>query len=51
MSRAVLYQCTQAEVTSSRSVRLARGPRAKGEPGCRHSVVSRPIVVSASALS
>jgi hypothetical protein len=30
MSRLLLYQCTQAEVISSRSVRVARGPRRNG---------------------
>ena len=51
MSRAVLYQCTQALVISSRSagdrIRQARN----GDPGPVHSVLYSPIVVSASALS
>ena len=50
MSRRVLYQWTQAEVMSSRSARVRIGPRRNGEPSRTHSVLYRPIVVSARAL-
>jgi hypothetical protein len=47
----VLYQCTHAEVTCSRSARVRIGPVRNGEPWRTHSVLYSPIVVSASALS
>ena len=51
ISRLVLYQCTHAEVMSSRSVRVHSGPLRNGEPARVHSIFYSPIVVSASALS
>ena len=51
MSRAVLYQCTQAPVISSRSASDRTGPWRNGDPARVHSVLYSPIVVSASALS
>ena len=39
MSRLVLYQWTQAEVISSRSARVRRGPCRNGEPSRMHSVL------------
>ena len=51
MSRAVLYQCAQAEVAFSRSARLVSGPVRNGEPSRMHSVLYSPMVVSARALS
>jgi hypothetical protein len=51
MSRAVLYQCTQALVISSRSASDRMGLWRNGEPGRVHSVLYSPMVVSARALS
>lgn len=51
MSLSVLYQCTHALVTSSRSARVRMGPLRNGDPLRVHSVLYSPIVVSASALS
>jgi hypothetical protein len=51
MSRRVLYQWIQAEVISSRSARVRIGPCRNGESARTHSVLYRPIVVSARALS
>jgi hypothetical protein len=51
MSRLVLYQWAQAEVISSRSARVRRGPCRNGEPSRMYSVLYSPIVVSAWALS
>ena len=45
ISRAVLYQYTQAEVIFSRSARVAIGPPRNGGPSRRHSVLYSPIVV------
>ena len=50
MRRLVLNQCTQAAVASSTSARLVR-PWWNGESARMHSVLYRPMVVSASALS
>lgn len=47
MSRLVLYQCTQAEVASSRSARVWTGPFGNGDPPQVHSVLYSPMVVSA----
>ena len=46
-----MYQCTQALVISSRSARVRTGPARNGEPARVHSVLYKPMVVSASALS
>ena len=51
MSRAVLYQCTQALVISSRSASDRTGPARNGDPARVHSVLYSPMVVSACALS
>ena len=51
MSLLVLYQQTHCEVISSTSARVSSGPFRNGEPSRVHSVLYRPMVVSASALS
>src|SRR5579872_4957615 len=51
MSLLALYQQTQAEVISSKPARVSSGPVLNGEPSRMHSVLYRPIVVSARALS
>ena len=50
MSLLVLYQQTHREVISSTSARVSSGPVRNGEPSRVHSVLYRPMVVSASAL-
>ena len=50
MRRSLLYQCTQAEVISSRSARVVSGPFRNGEFSRMHSVLYSPMVVSARAL-
>ena len=47
----MLYQCTHALVISSRSARVRAGPVRNGDPARMHSVLYRPMVVSARALS
>ena len=51
MSLLAFYQSTHAEVMSSRPDRVISGPVLNGEPSRMHSVLYRPIVVSARALS
>jgi hypothetical protein len=47
----VLYQCTHAEVMSSKPANVRIGPARNGEPSRTHSVLHSPIVGSARALS
>ena len=51
MSLLVFYQWTHCEVIFSTSARVSSGPARNGEPSRVHSVLYRPTVVSASALS
>jgi hypothetical protein len=51
MSLLVLYQQTHAEVICSRSARVISGPVLNGELSRMHSVLYRPMAVSARALS
>ena len=51
MSLLVLYQWTHSAVSSSTSASLSSGPRRNGESARTASVLYRPIVVSARALS
>jgi transposase InsO family protein len=51
MSLLALYQCTHAEVASSMSASVRSGPLRNGEPSRTHSVLYKPMVVSARALS
>src|ERR1700730_1657183 len=51
ISRAVLYQCTQALVIFSTSPRVASEPSRNGDPSRTHSDSYSPMVVSARALS
>ena len=51
MSLLVLYQWTHSEVIFSTSSRVSSGPVRNGEPSRVHSVLYRPMVVSARALS
>src|ERR1700677_524166 len=51
MSLAVLYQCTHSDVIFSTTATVSSGPFRNGEFSRMHSVLYKPIVVSASALS